>query len=132
MPDTLYVSKSCPHSQKASSFLAHAPTTLQRSVVVHDINYKNTPPSVTRVPTLITQKGKMLVGSEVFDYLKKKRQDPTFPQTPEMSELFHGLVSRRNLCLFLIIAIIAGVCCYYKKKNFGATNATVMFSQFMD
>ena len=108
--ETLYVINSCPHCRKVRSFLAKAPTTLQKKITVHDINYKNAPPSVTRVPTLITQKGKTLVGQEVFEYLKRKRQDPSFPQTPEMSELFNGAMSTRNCCLIILIIIFVCGC----------------------
>lgn len=85
--DTLYVSRNCPASQRVMSMIAHAPTVVRKNVEVNEITqFSNTPPSVTAVPTLIQQDGKMLVGDQVFRYLRKMRQDPDFPETPEMSE----------------------------------------------
>ena len=86
MPE-LYVKNGCPGSQKAMSMLAHAPTSTRNSIRVHEVTGRSAaPPSVTRVPTLLMQDGTMLSGSEVFQYLSAKRQDPSYPQTPEMSE----------------------------------------------
>lgn len=85
----LYVNNSCPHSRRAVSMLARASTTLRRSVKVSEISgYQSGPPNVTQVPTLIKQDGTMLVGGQVFDYLKLAKQEPSFPQTPDMSETF--------------------------------------------
>lgn len=135
--ETLYVSNGCPHCRKARAFLARAPTTVQKQIRVFDIDYKNAPVSVTHVPTIMTASGKTLVGQQVFDYLKQKRQDPKFPQTPEMSELgemFHGMMSKRNWCLLIAIIIIVLFCCYHYKKPtpIPGLATTTVFSQFLD
>ena len=92
MPAELYVNNGCRYSAMAMSMLANAPTTLKENVKVSRINYKNAPPHVTSVPTLITQNGQMLVGSQVFDFLKRGRHDPKFPLTDVDAERFSGAV----------------------------------------
>lgn len=105
------------------SMVANAPT-VSRNIDVHEISgFENVPPHVTKVPTLIKQDGTMLVGAEVFRYLKKLRQEPSFPQTPEMSErreMFPGLdnVSWEHvLFLFLAILLFVGAYRYWKLSS---------------
>jgi len=103
----LYVNGNCPHSRRAVAMLAKSPTTLKKDITISEItDYKSGPPSVTQVPTLITQDGKMLVGKHVFNYLKRKKQESVYPQTPDQSEMFHGLSGNWKTLLIIIIIIV--------------------------
>ena len=117
MPDELFVSNECYHSKLAKSMLANAPTIMRQNVRVTTIDHKNVPPNVTHVPTLIKQDGKMLVGAQVFDYLKKGRKDPHFPHT-DVDEFFgsFGTFSTRNL----IIGAVALVVVYYLYRKYSS------------
>ena len=110
---TLYVTDQCPHSQRAKSMLANAPTVVRRHINVKDANFSNSPPHVTKVPTLILQDGSMLVGPEVFQYLERVRQDPTFPQTPEMSEISEMFGSNSS-CIVIVLLVLLGVALFVK------------------
>ena len=116
--DTLFVSKRCPASRRAVSMIANAPTAVQKSVNINEVTgFSNTPQSVTAVPTLLKQNGQMLVGAQVFRYLEKMRQEPNFPQTPEMSENFLGAnLSMQNiLFMFLAIMLVVLALVYFSK-----------------
>ncbi len=109
---TLYVKGGCPPSERAKSILYNAPTTVRRGIRVKDTTFSNSPPHVTKVPTLILQDGTMLVGPQVFQYLERARQDPSFPQTPEhseKSEFFHQLQDPMTLTVLLALALVAFV-----------------------
>lgn len=124
-PDNLYVSHKCPYTRPLMSMLANAPTFLQKSIKVTEISgFDNVPAGVTNVPTLIKQDGTFLVGEEVFRYLKRMRQDPSYPETPEMSENFLGInlslqaISTQHvLALFLIILVAVLVYRYWSSRS---------------
>lgn len=113
--ETLYTNPNCPHSRKVSAMLAQNPRKGLRKV---EIDFQNKPASVTHVPTLITQSGKTLIGKQVFDYLKRKRQDPTFPETDADGESFTGFMSKKNMMILAAVLILCGICCYmYQKRS---------------
>lgn len=123
---TLYVTDSCPSSKKALSMLANAPTAVQKDVAVSPITgFSTSPPQVTAVPTLILQDGQMLVGEEVFKYLSKVRQNPHFPQTPDMSEneSFHMNALSMSALGFVSIAVVAFLIYWLWKNRVAASSA---------
>ena len=123
---TLYVTNSCPASKKALSMLANAPTSVQKDVAVSPVTGVCTsPPQVTAVPTLILQNGKMLVGEQVFKYLSKVRQNPHFPETPEMSEneSFHLPKFSMSAAGFVSVAIVVFLIYWLWKNRVAASSA---------
>ena len=120
MPAELYVNNGCRYSAMAMSMLANAPTALKENVKVSKINYKNAPPHVTSVPTLITQNGQMLVGTQVFDFLKRGRKDPKYPLTDVDSERFSGLNAAfaTTTSTVITLVVIAGILWWLNKNRY--------------
>lgn len=69
----LIYSTKCNHSMEILKFIG-SHDQLKQIVRIHDVNRLGIPPQykgqITRVPTLLTQNGKMLVGSEVKQWLQ--------------------------------------------------------------
>lgn len=112
-PPTLYIRKDCPHSQRLVRMLETYPENLRQQLRISEISFQNQPPNVTRVPTLITQKGDMLVGEDVFSYLKKWRHDASPPHT----EAFAAISSNRCKCTLLVIAIALVAFWYFTRRS---------------
>jgi len=68
----LIYSTKCKHSMEMLTYVTETPQ-LKQIVRLHDVNQLGIPHQyagkITRVPTLLTQNGKMLVGSEVKQWL---------------------------------------------------------------
>lgn len=109
--DKLYILKKCPASQQAMELVYEAP--IMKRVEVSDVNFSNTPPSVTHVPTLIKQDGKMLVGAQVYRYLKKARMEPNFPNTQIKGEMFTGMITSTPFLVLVVVLIAA----YFWQRN---------------
>lgn len=112
---TLYVRKDCPHSQRLGRMLETYPEKLRQQLRISEISFHNRPPNVTRVPTLITHKGDMLVGEDVFSYLKRWRYDASPPHT----EAFAAIKKNQSTCILLVIAILLTAYWYYTSRGRG-------------
>lgn len=128
----MFVRNGCPHSAKAEQMVETFPEKLRSQVQVSRIDFKNRPPNVTRVPTLITQNGETLVGADVFTYLKRWRHDAVPPGTAEA----FAAISNNKIMFFLFIVAVLAVLYYffYKKGTFtrgtGRVPATVDTTTF--
>ena len=110
MPHELYVNGECYHSRAAMDMLAKSPPDLQREVRINQVDFKSAPPQVTKVPTLILQDGTMLVGPEVFEYIRKQMKRPWFPHTDVDRHAYHaeqdvGLFTRRNIVIVALLIL---------------------------
>ena len=103
----MFVRDDCAHCKNAVNMVYAMPSSLQAQIKISPITFQNRPPNVTRVPTLVTQQGKMLVGANVFAYLKRWRHDASPPHT----EAFLGVSQNRVLCILFFIAVIVAL--YY-------------------
>lgn len=65
----LVYSDNCNHCVDTINFIRSNPS-LGQLVRYHNVNKNGAPKGVTRVPTLITDEGKLLVGGEVKNYLE--------------------------------------------------------------
>lgn len=69
----LVFSQKCKHSLEILNFLESTPQ-LKTMVQIHDVNRLGVPPQyskqITRVPTLLTKNGKILVGKEIKTWLE--------------------------------------------------------------
>jgi hypothetical protein len=120
MPDELFVNSECYHSKAALSMMAHAPTVLRNNMKITHVDYKNAPPAVTAVPTLVKQNGTVLVGAQVFDYLKKGRKDPHFPHT-DVDEHFtfggsKGMFRTTYLIIYACVIVLIVAYGYFADK----------------
>lgn len=115
MTATMYVRKDCPHCKNAEALVQSLPSNLRSKIRVSEINFKNRPPNVTRVPTLITQQGKMLVGEQVFAYLKRWRHDADPPHT----EAFQAIKRHKMKCLLLIVAFLLAAYWFWSRRTGG-------------
>ena len=113
MTATLFVRRDCPHCQNAERLLAGFPEKMRKEVRVSEINFKNRPPNVTRVPTLITQQGEMLVGENVFAYLKKWRHDASPPHT----EAFLSIKDHKFKYVLIILALLLAAYYWYTHQQ---------------
>jgi len=68
----LIFSEKCQHSRELIDFIGARPQ-LKQLVRYHDVNRQGIPPEyrkkITRVPTMLTKNGKILVGSEIKAWL---------------------------------------------------------------
>jgi hypothetical protein len=75
----LIYSNKCKHSMEILGFINSTPQ-LQQIVKIHDVNQFGIPQQyagkITRVPTLLTNNGKMLVGNEVRQWLTSLLPSP--------------------------------------------------------
>lgn len=115
MPLQMFVRNGCPHSAKAEQIVETFPEKLRSQVQISQINFRNRPPNVTRVPTLITQEGDTLVGADVFTYLKRWRYDAVPPGT---AEAFAAISSNKMGFFLLVVAVLAVLYYFYKKGTF--------------
>jgi hypothetical protein len=73
MAALLICSNKCKHSLEIISFLESTPQ-LKQMVQLHDVNRLGVPPQyakqITRVPTMLTKNGKILVGNEIKKWLE--------------------------------------------------------------
>ncbi len=70
MPVLVYSSQKCDHCKTILEFMQSQPALLTL-VKLHNITTHGVPKGITRVPTLITDDGKVLVGGEVRNYLEE-------------------------------------------------------------
>lgn len=70
MPVLIYSPQKCDHCKSIIEFLQSQPAVLSL-VKLHNIMTHGVPKGVTRVPTLITDEGKVLVGGDVKRYLEE-------------------------------------------------------------
>ena len=117
MPAELYVHNGCRYSAMAMSMLGKAPSAIRDNIKITKVNFKNRPPHVTSVPTLITQNGQMLVGSAVFDYLKRGRKDPKFPLTDVDAEYF-SFGKHRKFRAAVMIAIVCVILWWLNSRGY--------------
>lgn len=108
----LFVRKDCPHCQNVETMIMSYPASLRQQIKVSEINFKNRPPNVTRVPTLITQDGSMLVGENVFAYLKRWRHDANPPRT----EAFSMMKKHKKKCMLLVLAFLAAAYWFFSVR----------------
>ena len=73
MSALLVCSQKCKHSIEILNFLESAPQ-LKQMVQIHDVNRQGVPTQyskqITRVPTMLTKNGKILVGKEIKAWLE--------------------------------------------------------------
>ena len=73
MAALLIYSQKCAHSIEIINFLQSTPQ-LKQMVQLHDVNRQGVPPQyakqITRVPTMLTKNGKILVGKEIKAWLE--------------------------------------------------------------
>ena len=122
MPDELFVNSECFHSANALSMVAKAPTVMRNNMKITEVDYKNAPANVTAVPTLVKQDGTMLVGAQVFDYLKRGRKDPHFPPTDVDSFEYYGapaVFRGPNKYYWMVGVVLAGLAVAYYLKSRG-------------
>lgn len=70
MPVLVYAGQKCDHCKSILEFMQSQPVLLSL-VKLHNINTHGVPKGITRVPTLITDEGKVLVGGEVRSCLEE-------------------------------------------------------------
>lgn len=92
------------------------PEKLRSQVHVSQIDFRNRPPNVTRVPTLMTQQGDTLVGADVFAYLKRWRQDAIPPGTAEA----FAAISNNKIAFFLLVVAAVAVGLYFYRRRITA------------
>lgn len=114
MPIDMYVREGCPFSKKATDYVETFPEKLRSQIHVSQIDFRNRPPNVTRVPTIITQQGDTLVGADVFAYLKRWRYDAVPPGT---AEAFAAISSNKIVWFLLCLAIVAVGLYFYRKRG---------------
>ena len=70
MPVLVYAGQKCDYCKTILEFMQSQPVLLSL-VKLHNINTHGVPKGITRVPTLITDEGKVLVGGEVRSCLEE-------------------------------------------------------------
>lgn len=70
MPVLIYSPQKCEHCKSIIEFIQSQPALLS-VVKLHNIVTHGVPKGVTRVPTLITDDGKVLVGGDVKNFLEE-------------------------------------------------------------